>query len=385
MIWHFPVHCLKLHRIWRCATVPQSLNNSIPSPQGKKLSLTQASCRNSAKAWNTADKRCFPFQRQGFTCHLVIRIFFPVRSSSSWLSPLTHISRRGSQFLIQKTTTWNQLQKGLGSCRCALHTHSVLLKYRFCWIIYIFKYIFHISCVRPRNWRGEAKGCPSTSYKQSKENTSSSGRASGALTISSVQLSEWSRHKHCHADSPTSSWIWGQEHPPPKPLSGTAGKGNHTSPLQYLNLHPETRGDWDEFRCRDSCLWNELATHLSLHTIASISQRKAEGCNLHTEDKLSNYPAAAACSHCHSEDHKGLIISCYFHSHRKITAVSLPAFKFQALNPKPGHLELFPPIHPAWLQPKGLQHLIMFSTFSAIYKLQVIPVNRNTVQLSLAQ
>lgn len=284
MIWHFPVHCLKLHRIWRCATVPHSLNNSIPSPQGKKLSLTQASCRNSAKAWNTADKRCFPFQRQGFTCHLVIRIFFPVRSSSSWLSPLTHISRRGSQFLIQKTTTWNQLQKGLGSCRCALHTHSVLLKYRFCWIIYIFKYIFHISCVRPRNWRGEAKGCPSTSYKQSKENTSSSGRASGALTISSVQLSEWSRHKHCHADSPTSSWIWGQEHPPPKPLSGTAGKGSHTSPLQYLNLHPETRGDWDEFRCRDSCLWNELATHLSLHTIASISQRKAEGCNLHTED-----------------------------------------------------------------------------------------------------
>lgn len=62
----------------------------------------------------------------------------------------------------------------------------------------------------------------------------------------------------------------------------------------------------------DSCLWNELPTHLSLHTIASISQRKAEGCNLHPEDKLSNYPAAAARSHCHSEDHKGPIIYCYF-------------------------------------------------------------------------
>lgn len=37
--------------------------------------------------------------------------------------------------------------------------------------------------------------------------TSSSGSASGVLTISSVQLSEWSEHQHLHADSSTLSWV----------------------------------------------------------------------------------------------------------------------------------------------------------------------------------
>lgn len=36
--------------------------------------------------------------------------------------------------------------------------------------------------------------------------TSSSGKASGVLSISSIQLSEWSTHQHLHSDSSTLSW-----------------------------------------------------------------------------------------------------------------------------------------------------------------------------------
>lgn len=68
-----------------------------------------------------------------------------------------------------------------------------------------------------------------------------------------------------------------------------------------------------------------------------------------------------------------------FNSHRKkkkkkITAVSLLIFKFQALHPKLSYLKLCSSLS---IQPKGLQHLIMFSTFSAIHKFQVIPIQHN--------
>lgn len=60
---------------------------------GKKPSHIQTICRNSVKSWNRVDEACCLFQRQDFTTHLVVRIFFPVRGNCSQFSLLKSLSR----------------------------------------------------------------------------------------------------------------------------------------------------------------------------------------------------------------------------------------------------------------------------------------------------
>ena len=181
----------------------------------------------------TADQSCCLFQRQDFTSHLVNRIFFPVKGNDSQVSPpLLCPSEAPSAVLCPVLGSSVQERWGATGespaegCEDEEGTGASLRSKR--------SYIYPISAKEMEGVEQLAVLTPLTSRARKSFplfTASSSGRASGVLTVSSVQLSEWSRHQHLCADFSVLAWVWGQECPAPVSLCETAGKGSPSSIL----------------------------------------------------------------------------------------------------------------------------------------------------------
>lgn len=165
--------------------------------------------------------------------------------------------------------------------------------------------------------------------------TSSSGKASGVLSISSIQLSEWSTHQHLHSDSSTLSWS------------------------ETKNIHPQCHSMRLQARavphCPSSILtpilkiklfgMNSDAGLIPLEWITNIfilayycmhlvrERLKAATCIQKIKCQISLLQAAP--SHCHSEHH---IISLTEKSQLFLYLL----FKFWVLHPKTGNLKNLP-------------------------------------------
>lgn len=211
--------------------------------------------------------------------------------------------------------------------------------------------------------------------------TSSSGRASGVLTISSMQFSEWNRHIHCHADSPTSPWIWGQEQSHSVGLQARAVT-HHLSSILTSILKLKVIGmNSDAGTHAFGMNYQHIYPCIPLHPLVR-GRLKAATCiqKINCQITLLLQPAATVTQKITKAHHLLLFLLSEKNHGYFFTSFQIPGPSSQTRS----SWAMFLSVHPAWLQPKGLQHLIMFSRFSAIYKLQVIPMNRNTVQPSMA-